>query len=126
MAGAEQERACPAMEDILLTLIKELVELGDYLKILHFSRAGRWIAIVNMRNYLELPLVSLRDLAAEPVGCVQPKQRDRTTAKAAAGHARTQDALHAERGIHQEIQFGAAHLVIALQAAMRFDHQAAH
>ena len=66
------------------------------------------------------------DLLAESSNRILAQHGDGAASKSAASHAGTQDSIHLERSIHQKVQFGAAHLVIISQTAVRFDHQPSH
>src|SRR5476651_2648217 len=81
---------------------------GNGLEVLHFAGAGGWSATVNFRSHLELPRVCLDDPIAEAPGGLMAQHGDGAAAEAAAGHARTWNTFDAQRGIHQEIEFGAA------------------
>src|SRR5262249_16760723 len=72
------------------------------------------------------PLVGTRDLAPEVLLGARGQQRDGASAEAASGHPRAADSVDLERRVDQEVELGAAHLVIVPQAAVRFGHQPAH
>src|ERR1035441_6966262 len=84
------------------------------------------MAGIELRGDVEAGLVGAHNLLLEVWHSVRTEHGDGAAAEAAAGHAGTVDAIDGKRGTDQEIEFGTAHFVVVLEAAVGFHHEAAH
>src|SRR2546423_11076792 len=86
------------------------------------SSAAR-VRDVDCRRMAEAPRVLRRDGAFVLFETVAADEADGRAAETPAGHARAEHARKPPRGLGQEVELGAAHLVVVAQRLVRAAHQ---
>src|SRR5260370_1296883 len=82
--------------------------------------------INSARRLLNPPPVPSPQLPPKPIPAAGLPQFHLEPADSAASHSSAELSRNRHGGVHQEIQFLAAHFVVLSQAAMRCQQQAAH